>query len=134
MKKKTSSKLNGAKSAEALITPSVEEENPAFADLQVSLSEISNLPGVTGYILRSSTKAVIDISEQDRIINYALLSSQIRQSSQEMAKQLNLEEMERVLIEGGKLKVLCISLIENKIDVFMEKTATHEGIIKRFLL
>jgi hypothetical protein len=38
-----------------------------------------------GYVLRSETSAIIDLTEQDKIIDYAILSSQISESSLEMA-------------------------------------------------
>jgi predicted regulator of Ras-like GTPase activity (Roadblock/LC7/MglB family) len=51
-----------------------------------------------------------------------------------MANQFNMADIESVLVEGKNVKVLCMSLSENRISVFMEKTATHAGIIKRILL
>ena len=39
-----------------------------------------------------------------------------------------------MLVEGEKVKVLCMSIGENKVSVFMEKTATHSWIIKRILI
>jgi predicted regulator of Ras-like GTPase activity (Roadblock/LC7/MglB family) len=55
-------------------------------------------------------------------------------SSQEITKQFNLGETESILVEGKNVKVLCMSIGENKISVFMEKSATHAWIIKRILL
>ena len=63
-----------------------------------------------------------------------VLSSQISESSLEMAKQFNLSNIESVLVEGKSVKVLCMSVGENKIGIFMEKTTTHGWIIKRILL
>ena len=42
--------------------------------------------------------------------------------------------MESVLVEGENVKVLCMSIGENNISVFMEKKATHSWIIKRILI
>jgi len=113
---------------------SVGDDNAVFANLSASLAEIRKLKGVIGYILRSETSAIIDVTEQDKIIDYALLSSQISESSFEMAKQFNISKIESVLVEGKSVKVLCMSVGENKIGIFMEKTATHAWIIKRILL
>ncbi len=99
-----------------------------------SLAEIRKLKGVMGYILRSENSAIIDLTEQDKIIDYAILSSQISESSHEIAEQFNLANIESVLVEGKSVKVLCMSVGENKIGIFMEKTATHDSIIKRILL
>ncbi len=43
-------------------------------------------------------------------------------------------DLESVLVEGKSVKVLCMSVSVNRISVFMEKTATHAGIIQRILL
>lgn len=113
---------------------SVGDDNATFANLSASLAEIRKLKGVMGYILRSESSAIIDLTEQDKIIDYAVLSSQISESSLEMAKQFNLSNIESVLVEGKSVKVLCMSVGENKIGIFMEKTTTHGWIIKRILL
>ncbi len=110
---------------------SVGDENAEFASLSTSLAEIRKLNGINGYILRSDTSAIIDLTEQDKIIDYAILTSQISESSSEIANQFNMEEIKSVLVEGKTVKVLCMTVGENKIAVFMEKTATHTWIIKR---
>jgi predicted regulator of Ras-like GTPase activity (Roadblock/LC7/MglB family) len=112
----------------------IDGENSAFASLTASLAEIRKLKGVIGYILRSNASATLDFSEPDKITENAILSSQIHDSCQEIGKQFNLGEIESVLVEGEKFKVLCMSIGENNISVFMEKSATHSGIIKRILM
>jgi predicted regulator of Ras-like GTPase activity (Roadblock/LC7/MglB family) len=113
---------------------SVGNDSSSFTNLSSSLAEIRKLDGVIGYILRSNTSAIIDLTDQDKVIEYAILSSQIAESSSEIAKQLNLSDVESVLVEGKTVKVLCINLSENRISVFMDKNATHDGVIKRILL
>jgi predicted regulator of Ras-like GTPase activity (Roadblock/LC7/MglB family) len=113
---------------------SVGVDDSEFASLSNSLAEIRKLKGVNGYILRSATSAIIDLTEQDKIIEYAILSSQISESSSEMAKQFNMNDVESVLVEGKSVKVLCLNVGENKICVFMEKAAAHAWIIKKLLL
>ena len=134
LKPKTSTNEVETVFTNAVAVISVDEENSAFASLSASLAEIRKLKGVIGYILRSNTSAVIDLNEQDKIIEYAFLSSQMHDSSQEITKQFNLGETESILVEGKNVKVLCMSIGENKISVFMEKSATHAWIIKRILL
>jgi predicted regulator of Ras-like GTPase activity (Roadblock/LC7/MglB family) len=113
---------------------SIGDDNSLFTSLATNLAEIRKLKGVMGYILRSNTSAIIDLTEQDKTTEYAILSSQISESSPEMAKQFGLSDIESILVEGKSVKVLCMSIGENRIDVFMEKTATHAWIIKRILL
>jgi predicted regulator of Ras-like GTPase activity (Roadblock/LC7/MglB family) len=134
LKQKTSTNQAETALTNEVAVISVDEENSAFASLSASLAEIRKLKGVIGYILRSNTSAIIDLNEQDKIIEYAVLSSQMHDSSQEIAKQFNLGETESILVEGENVKVLCMSIGENKISVFMEKSATHAWIIKRILL
>ena len=110
---------------------SVVDDNPMFLDLAASLVEIRKLNGIMGYILRSNTSAIIDLTDQDKIIEYAILSSQICESSSEMAKQFNLTNIKSVLVEGKTVKLLCMNMSDNRISVFMEKTATFDSLIKR---
>ena len=113
---------------------SVGQENFSFPSLSASLVEVRKLEGVIGYILRSNGSAIIDLEPPENIIQYALLSSQIYDSCQEIAQQFNLGETESMLVEGENVKVLCMGLGENKVSVFMERAATHAGIIKSLLL
>ena len=113
---------------------SVGEDNSVFSSLATILAEIRKLKGVMGYILRSNTSAIIDLTEQERIIEYAILLSQITESSNEMAKQFKLADIESVLVEGKCVKVLCMSIGDNRIGIFMERAATHAWIIKRILM
>jgi predicted regulator of Ras-like GTPase activity (Roadblock/LC7/MglB family) len=119
---------------DAIAITSVGEENSAFASLSASLTEIRKLKGVMGYILRSNTSAIIDLNETDKIIDYAILSSQMNDSGIEIAKQFNLGDVECIIVEGENIKVLGMAIGENKISIFMEKTPTHAWIIKRILL
>jgi predicted regulator of Ras-like GTPase activity (Roadblock/LC7/MglB family) len=134
LKTQTSTDETATVFTDAVAASSVDEENSAFANLSASLTEIRKLKGVIGYILRNENSAIIDLNEQDKIIQYAILSSQVNDSSREIAKQFNLGETESVLVEGKNLKVLCMNAGENRISVFMEKSATHAWIIKRILL
>ena len=120
-------------SGEVAVT-SVGEENSSFASLTVSLAEIRELKGVIGYILRSSTSAVFDVADYDKIFQYALLTSEIHESSVEIAKQFNIGSADSVLLEGENIKVLCLSMEDNKISIFMDKSANHAWIIKKILL
>ncbi len=133
MKQKTNNEIL-IESTESSPVISVGEDNSVFSSLAASLAEIRKLKGVMGYILRSNSSAIIDLTEQERIIEYAILLSQITESTNEMAEQFYLTDIESVLVEGKFIKVLCISIGDNRIGIFMERTATHASIIKRILL
>jgi predicted regulator of Ras-like GTPase activity (Roadblock/LC7/MglB family) len=119
---------------EPVVITAVDGENSAFPRLSASLAEIGKLQGVIGYILRSDTSAIIDFASPDKITENAIISSQIHDSCEEIGKQFNLGKIESVLVEGETVKVLCMNVDENKVSVFMEKTATHSSIIKRILI
>ena len=96
LKPKTSTNEAETALTNEVAVTSVDEENSGFASLSASLTEIRKLKGVIGYILRSNTSAIIDLNEQDKIIEYAVLSTQMHDSSQEIAKQFNLGETESI--------------------------------------
>jgi hypothetical protein len=93
LKLKTNTNETTTVFTDAIAVTSVGEENSAFASLSASLTEIRKLNGVLGYILRSNTSAIIDLNETNKIIDYAILSSQMNDSSIEIAKQFNLGEI-----------------------------------------
>jgi predicted regulator of Ras-like GTPase activity (Roadblock/LC7/MglB family) len=101
--------------------------------LRANLAEINKLDGVTGYILRNSTSAIIDLKEPAKLVNYAILSSLALDSGQEFSELFNLGNIENVLIEGKDEKVLCFATGENKVSIFMEKDAHHKDIRKQIL-
>jgi hypothetical protein len=106
-------------------------DNSAFASLTSRLAEIRKQSGIVGYILRNGDSAIVDLPEQEKLSNYALLSWQIVESSGEMAKQLNLYATESIVVEGKTVKVVCINESENQVSLFMEKTVCHKSIIEQ---
>jgi len=110
------------------------ESASVFSNLAATLAEIRKLRGVKGYILRSSTAAVLDLSPNDAIAQYAMLSNQINNSAKTLAEQFNLADQESIIVEGNHLKVLCMSIGENKLSIFMDNTCLHTWIVKRILL
>jgi predicted regulator of Ras-like GTPase activity (Roadblock/LC7/MglB family) len=107
------------------------EEDQTFTNLRTSLAEINKCEGVLGYILRNATSATIDLKDPAKLVEYAILSSQALDSSQEIAELFDIGDIENILIEGKDIKVLCMAIDENKISIFMEKTADHADILKR---
>jgi len=107
------------------------EENQVFKDLSKNLAEIRKAKGVVGYILRNTTSATIDLKEPEKLVEYAILSSQALDSGQEISDLFELGDVESILIEGKKIKALCMAIDENKISIFMETNANHADILKR---
>ncbi|RJS68992.1 roadblock/LC7 domain-containing protein [Candidatus Bathyarchaeota archaeon] len=100
-------------------------------DLRARLDEIKAYDGVIGYILRNSTSAAIDLKDPTKIIDYAILSSSALDASQEMSELFNLGDVKDIIVEGKDVKVLSLTVDENKISVFMEKNADCGKILKK---
>ena len=107
------------------------EENQTFKDLSDKLAKIRKGKGVIGYILRNTTQATIDLREPEKIVEYAIFSSQALDSSQEISDQFELGDVSSVLIEGKENKALCMNIEGNKISIFMEKDADDADILKK---
>ena len=107
------------------------EENQAFENLSVQLAEIRKCNGVVGYILRSATSATIYLKEPEKIVEYAILSSQVLESSHEISELFDIGDVQGILVEGKDIKALCMTIGENKISIFMEKTVDHADISSR---
>jgi predicted regulator of Ras-like GTPase activity (Roadblock/LC7/MglB family) len=106
-------------------------EEETFKDLNEKLAKIRKNKGVIGYILRNTTSATIDLTEPEKIVEYAIFSSQVMDSSQEISDLLETGDVQNVLIEGKENKVLCMKIDENKISIFMEKDAEDTDIQKQ---
>jgi predicted regulator of Ras-like GTPase activity (Roadblock/LC7/MglB family) len=107
------------------------EEDQAFKDLSDKLAKIRKNSGVIGYIIRNATTATIDLSEPEKIVEYAIFSSQLLDSSQEISDQFELGNITSVLIEGKQSKALCMNINGNKISIFMEKDADDAHILEK---
>jgi len=102
-------------------------------DLRKALNEIKEKPDVIGYILRNSTSAAIDLKDPSKLIDYAILSSSALETGEELAQIFELGKIKNVVIEGGTVNVLSTSIDENKVSIFLEKTANYEKILKNLL-
>jgi predicted regulator of Ras-like GTPase activity (Roadblock/LC7/MglB family) len=107
------------------------EEDQTFTDLSSKLAEIRKDEGVIGYIIRNATSATIDLKEPDKIVEYAIFSSQVLESSREISDLFELGDVESILIEGKENNALCMTIDGNKISIFMEKDADHADVLKK---
>jgi predicted regulator of Ras-like GTPase activity (Roadblock/LC7/MglB family) len=107
------------------------DEEPVFEELRKKLAAINKVEGVTGYILRDSSYAVIDLKDQSRLVDYAILSSQAYDFGQEISELFDLGNVENIVVEGKDVKVVCASIDENKVSIFMKKTADHASVLKQ---
>ena len=111
--------------------PIVIETTTSESRLRENLEEIKNYDGVLGYILRNATSASIDLKEPAKIIDYATLSSTAFDASEELSKLFELGNVKNIVVDGKNLKMLSLSVEENKISVFMENDADAEKVLKK---
>jgi predicted regulator of Ras-like GTPase activity (Roadblock/LC7/MglB family) len=115
----------------AMTEPLATEEATSVGNLRASLEEVKTYDGVIGYILRNSTSAAIDLKDPTKIIDYAIISSSALYAGEELSKFFDLGEVKDMLVEGKNVKVLSLTVGENKISVFMEKDADCERILRK---
>jgi hypothetical protein len=114
-------------------TTEVAEENSGYEDLLAAAQEIRKNDQVLGYILKSESKATVDLNEPAKIVEHAMLSSQAFESSETVAESFDLGEVGCAVLEGKTAKVLCLRLNENQVTVFLKKTADAEALRTQFL-
>lgn len=132
VKKKQSQKTEAAIFVDEDEIAGTPEEDQTFKDLSDKLAKLRKDKDVIGYIIRNKTSATIDLEKPEKLAEYAIFSSQVLESSQEISDQFELGDVENVLIEGKESKTLCMNIEGNKISVFMEKNADHTEMLKQF--
>ena len=115
----------------AVAEPVTVEETVSVNNLRANLEEIKTYDGVVGYILRNSTSAAIDLKDPTRIIDYAIISSSALDACEELSKLFDLGEVKDIVVEGKGVKVLSLTVGENRISIFLEKDADCERILKK---
>ncbi len=127
-------KKKSSQEVTALTEPIVAEEATLVNDLRTNLDEIKTWNGVVGYILRNSTSATIDLKDPTKIIDYAILSSSALDASEELSKLFNLGNIKDIIVEGKDIKMLSLTIEENRISVFLEKDVDQEKILRKLLV
>jgi predicted regulator of Ras-like GTPase activity (Roadblock/LC7/MglB family) len=114
-------------------TAAEQEEDSGYEEVLAVAQEIRKNNKVLGYILKSKSKATVDLNEPAKIVEHAMLSSQAFESSQAIAESLDLGEVGTAVVEGKDAKVLCLNLGENKVSLFLKKEADTETFKNPFL-
>jgi predicted regulator of Ras-like GTPase activity (Roadblock/LC7/MglB family) len=115
----------------AVAEPIATEEMTPASDFRANLEEIKTWNGVIGYILRNTTSAAIDLKDPTKIIDYAILSSSALDAAEELSTLFDLGKVQHIIVEGKDIKVLSLTLSENKISVFLEKDADCEKVLTK---
>ncbi|MFC1486506.1 hypothetical protein ACFLRN_02300 [Thermoproteota archaeon] len=99
-------------------------------NLQKKLQEIKNQEGIIGYILRSSKSASIDLKDPTKMIEYAVLSSTVFDTSNDLTNTLQIGAVTTILVESEKMKLLLMNINDNRLSIFMEKNVDHNKLYK----
>ncbi len=109
------------------------DDSQDLAYLQTVLEEILTSDKISGYILRTSQKAFVNLKNPSDLLDYAILSSQAFETSIQLSEKLKLGEIEKILIEGKTTRVLCIELGGKTLSVFMEKNVDPDSVFSKII-
>ena len=101
------------------------------SDLLTLLAEVRDCEGVVGYILRNQTSALIDLEDSVKITDYALLSSLTFEASRNLSDVFDLGDIRNIFFEGKNIKIVSVTIDENKVSVFMKKSADVEKVLEK---
>ena len=93
--------------------------------MQEKLQEIKDQEGIIGYILRDSKSASIDLKDPTKIIDYAVLSTTSFDAASNIAKTLQIGEVEKIIVESEETKVMAMNTKNRRLSIFMEKSVDH---------
>lgn len=99
-------------------------------NLHGNLENIKAKEGIIGYILRDPKSASVDIKDPSKIIDYAILSSTVLDSGEYMKNTFELGRINNIVVEGGNVRVLSLTIGDHRISVFMNKKVDHNTIYK----
>lgn len=100
-------------------------------NIRTILGQIKNHDGVIGYILRNTTSAAIDLNDPNRLMDYAVLSSSAFEASERLSELLDLGKVKDIIVEGKNTKTVNLSIGENNVSIFMEKSADARKILEK---
>lgn len=123
--------MTNRRSSEEAFAEAEAVETVPMEDLKACLEEIKGQEGVIGYILRNSKTANIDLKDPSKLIEYAILSSASLDAGEELSELFNLGSVNNITIEGENIKILSMIFGENKVSIFIEKTAAIEKISEK---
>jgi len=89
--------------------------------------------GVVGCILRNGTSAAIDIDDPAKMTDYAILSSSAFEAGEQLSELFDLGKIKNITVEGKETKMLHLTVDENDVGIFMEKTADTKKTLKKIL-
>ncbi len=110
--------------------PHKDKSNEEIEKLREKLQGIRRREGIIGYILRGSDAASIDLNDQSKIIDYAVLSATALEEGISMANAFEIGEIDNAILEGANIKVLLLTVGDRRLSVYMDKNVDHDLLCK----
>ena len=73
-------------------------EMSPFKALNETLKSVRKSKGVLGYIIRNGVSAAVDLEEPEKLVEYAVFTSQVIDSSHELANLFSIGEVTNLLV------------------------------------
>ena len=99
-------------------------------DLQEKLQSIKGREEIIGYILRGPNSASIDLKDPTKIVEYAILSTTAFETGQDLSAMFEIGEVDTIITEGEKTKILSSVVNDHRLSIFMEKSVDHNRLCK----
>jgi len=109
---------------------SVKDKPEESANLYFALENIRSKEGIIGYILRNSKSASVDLNDPDKIIDYAMLSTELLETGEIASEIFELGVISSVVVEGNDVKVLSLVIGDQRLSIFMAKEVDHNRMLK----
>jgi predicted regulator of Ras-like GTPase activity (Roadblock/LC7/MglB family) len=113
------------------LEPIAVEKATCEDDVRLVLEEIKKSEGLIGYILRNTTSATIDLNDPTKLIDYATFSSSTFDASEQLSELFELGKIRNIRVEGKDINTLHLSIDENDVSIFMEKTVDTMKILEK---
>jgi hypothetical protein len=107
-----------------------DEEARVFKKLVPILAEIRKTYRLKGYLLRNSTRVVADVDKREELPELAVLSAQLFSCSRKLINACNQGHMKSAVLEGSKMRILCLNIRGNQLSIFTEKTVDDDEIFE----
>jgi predicted regulator of Ras-like GTPase activity (Roadblock/LC7/MglB family) len=99
--------------------------------VQHKLQTVIDQEDVLGYIMRDFKSASVDLKDSTKLMDYAILSSTVREISKRMTESLQLGEIDNIIVEGETTKLLSMNINNYHISLFMKKEVDHNKLVKK---
>lgn len=106
------------------------EHREEIIDLRAALEKIKDKEGIIGYIVRASTSACVDLKDPSKIIDYAVLSAAAMESGESLSNAFELGKISSIILEGKEVKILSLTIGEQRLSIFMNKNVDHNSVHK----